>query len=200
MVRVYARTFWSERCCWRGIRVVGVGESTRVCSGRVCYCHVHHSGQNLISSPCKMEVLFDGPEVTVHVHSVTGHPRRALFEISVRATPDVEHIDRLATLLQRYLTEGNGQKLRVVIKIRHVDSERLAVPNLAQLLCIVRNLVDMRDLIDERLLGTVIQARGLDESVDAAQRMFFDFYKPRKPLRIVTSNAACEDFVQSVMR
>ena len=108
----------------------------------------------------------------------------------------VDDLDALIMILGTFVQHCDG---RIIVHARHVVSERLDPPNLQTLILIVGKLLELKDTIDLKLKGTIVQGNRIDDLVLMSKNMFLQLYKPRKPFDIVDSTEGAKLFITNIV-
>lgn len=110
-----------------------------------------------------------------------------------------DSVERLVSAMISEL-RSVAQHLRVVLHIQHVHAGSLTPPDLPTMLLIIGKLMENRDLVDERILGTCVQTQTLDDVARAARDLFLSVYVPRRPLAVVENTDDAMAFMRSLPR
>lgn len=116
--------------------------------------------------------------------------------LRIRETPDVDGLEALYTVVQTYVRDCDD---RFVLHIQHCESDTLVPPDMPRMLTIVGKLMEMRELIDTKLRGTIVQAKQIDGTVLWAKDMFLKMYTPRRAFDLVADDAAATSFVDTLL-
>ena len=126
----------------------------------------------------------------------TSAPRLHLLRVDLTCVPTGDALDALVVDLSTFAQDHDE---RYVLHIRHVDSDTLQPPNLAELLALVGRLLDLKHLVDTKFRGTLVQGRHVDDVVRTAKNLFLGLYQPRRPFDIVASDAEAAAFVDAIL-
>ena len=123
-------------------------------------------------------------------------PQRVWIGASSGSSPR-ESIERLANAMMLDL-RSVADSSRVVLHIQHVNAGDLTPPDLPTMFMIIGKLMENKDLVDERILGTCVQTQALDDVARTARDLFLSVYNPRRPLAVVENTDDAMAFMRSL--
>ena len=126
----------------------------------------------------------------------TSEPRIKIFRMDVSEVPVADELEAIMVMISTFLTNYEG---RLVVHTRHVESESLSPPDLSGMLSIVGKLMELKDIVDTKLKGTIVQGKCIDDLVLMTKNVFLGLYKPRKPFDIVASDQDTEAFIGKIL-
>lgn len=143
----------------------------------------------------RMTTVFERDDV--HVHLVgTSEPRIRILRIDVSEVPTGDALEALNLATAAFLRSCEG---RIVIHARHVQSDELKPPDMTGLMSIVGKLFELKEVVDAKLKGTIVQCKRLDDIVVATKNLFLTLYKPKREFDIVTSEQEVETFLERIL-
>ena len=118
--------------------------------------------------------------------------------VGVVATPSRDDVERLATILLAWFRDAT---VPVVLHVEHISAPgEVAPPDMPSILLIVSTLMEHREVIQSRLLGTCVQATHLDDGARVARDLFLSLYQPERPLSVVDAAEEAERFCAKCAR
>lgn len=86
-----------------------------------------------------------------------------------------------------------------VMHIEHVDSDSLDPPDLPCMMQIVGQLLQHKDLVEKKLLGTCVQAKTVDDAARVAADLFQSMWQT-DALLVVDTQEATDKFLRKMTR
>lgn len=120
-------------------------------------------------------------------------PSHDIVWFGLKSTPAREEIERLCTVVGTYIAHTER---KFALHLQHSGED--APLDAASLLCLVGRLLEHRDAIDSKLLGTCIQTTRLDDTARATATMFLSLYNPKSPFEMTDSEASARAFLKSL--
>jgi len=114
----------------------------------------------------------------------------------VKSSPNTAEIDRISTVFTTYI-RNSGHK--IILHIQHCHSPELRIPEISEMLTIVGRLLECRDLIDQKLCGTIVQALCVNTQVVFAKDLFLSMYVPKRPFDIVDNDDDATTFMKTLV-
>ena len=137
--------------------------------------------------------MYQGDWVTVTVSDRGG---AQVIWIGIEKTPSIEQVTHLSTILSTYATHSES---KLVLHIEHVAGvPRLRTPNMEEILHIVMHLMRAHAIIEEKVLGTIVKARFLDDDMLLAKNVFLNFYTPLRPFDVVVDAQEVQTFLEGI--
>lgn len=135
------------------------------------------------------ETLYASDVFTMEVAS-------GVLRARLNTTPSSDAVSDIVTRTIAYLRRCPQ---KVALHIQHVESECLEPPDLGFLLRLTADLFQHRDVVEQKVSGTCIQATKLDEPAKMARDLFFTFYRPDN-FKIVVGDDKAQAFLAKVQR
>lgn len=126
----------------------------------------------------------------------TSEPRIHILRMDISEVPVRDDLEAIMTMVSTFIEHHEG---RLVIHARHVESEKLNPPDLQGMLSIVGKLMELKDLVDTKLKGTIVQGKCIDDLVIVTKNLFLSLYKPKKPFDIVASDKEVQHFLTGIL-
>ena len=126
----------------------------------------------------------------------TSEPRIHILHMYVSEVPVGDDLDAIILMISTFIQHHEG---RLVIHARHVESDRLNPPNMQGMLSIVGKLMELKDLVDTKLKGTIVQGKCIDDLVIMTKNLFLSLYKPKKPFDIVVTDKEVKHFMSRIL-
>lgn len=142
-----------------------------------------------------MTTVYACPGVDIELMSTT-EPRIQILRVNVSEVPIADELEKILTVMSTFCENCEG---RVIFHIRHVETETLKPPDLNGMLTIVGRLMALKDLVDTKLKGMIVQGRCIDELVRVTKNLFLSLYQPKKPFDIVASEDEVECFMRGIL-
>ena len=130
--------------------------------------------------------LYASPAITVEVRG-----GRVMYA-GIVAMPGPDEIGLAAEEVVAWLRAHPDA--RAALHIQHVESDRLDAPDLGLLMRIVATLFQHRDVIEQTVCATCVQAKELDEPAKIARDLFLSLYNPAN-FKIVVGDAKAQSFL-----
>ena len=108
--------------------------------------------------------------------------------------PVGDDLDAIMLMISTFIQHHEG---RLAVHVRHVESDKLNPPNMQGMLSIVGKLMEMKDIVDTKLKGTIVQGTRIDDIVIMAKNLFLSLYKPKKPFDIVVTDKEVNHHVRN---
>ena len=112
-----------------------------------------------------------------------------VFKVDVRALPSEELVNEMAA----YVLESKGT---FVIHSEEMNPN-IPLPPVPLLFQVFHVLMQHKDTVKERLLGTCIRVQSLDERMRGLIRFALSVYKPTKPFLVTDDKAEAAEFVRA---
>jgi hypothetical protein len=126
----------------------------------------------------------------------TSEPRIQILRMDVSEMPVGDDLDAIILMISTFIQHHEG---RLVIHVRHVDTDKLNPPDMQGMLSIVGKLMEMKDVVDTKLKGTIVQGTCIDDIVIMAKNLYLSLYKPKKPFDIVASDTDVQLFLNGIL-
>lgn len=81
------------------------------------------------------------------------------------------------------------------LHIEHRDTDDLEPPDLQGFLSLAGALLEQRELLDARVMGTCLQAKRVDETVHLAHGLFLTMYRPKRAFEVLCGEEAARNFL-----
>jgi hypothetical protein len=116
--------------------------------------------------------------------------------MDISEVPVGDDFEAIIAMVSTFIQHHEG---RLVIHARHVESDKLNPPNLQGMLSIVGKLMELKDMVDTKLKGTIVQGKCIDDLVIMTKNLFLSLYKPKKPFDIVASEKDVQHFLTRIL-
>lgn len=126
----------------------------------------------------------------------TPEPRIQILRMDISEVPVGDDLDAIMVMVSTFIQHHEG---RLVIHARHVESDKLAPPDLQGMLSIVGKLMELKDMVETKLKGTIVQGKCIDDLVLMTKKLFLSLYKPKKPFDIVASEKDVQCFLTGIL-
>lgn len=126
----------------------------------------------------------------------TSEPRIQILRMDVSEVPIGDDLDAIMTMVATFIQHHEG---RLVIHARHVESDKLNPPDLQGMLSIVGKLMELKEMVETKLKGTIVQGKCIDDLVLMTKNLFLSLYKPKKPFDIVASDKEVQHFLARIL-
>ena len=126
----------------------------------------------------------------------TPEPRLRVLRVDVSDMPSMDVMDEITTTTTQIVRDCDG---RLVLHLRHVDTETLTPPDLPRLVMIAGKLMEARSDFDAKVKGTVVETKKLDDFVRAAKNALMSLFQPRGEFSIVDTPAESTMFVDGLV-
>ena len=126
----------------------------------------------------------------------TSEPRIQILRMDVREVPVRDDLEAIVLMVSTFVQHHEG---RLVIHMRHVETDNLNPPDMQGMLSIVGKLMELRETFDTKLKGAIVQGTCIDDVVLLAKNLFLGLYKPKKPFDIVASDAEVQTFMNGIL-
>lgn len=126
----------------------------------------------------------------------TSEPRIQILHMDVSEVPVGDDLEAIMLIVSTFVQHHEG---RLVIHARHVESDKLNPPDLQGMLSIVGKLMELKDMVETKLKGTIVQGKCIDDLVLMAKNLFLSLYKPKKPFDIVASDNDVQHFLAGIL-
>lgn len=126
----------------------------------------------------------------------TSEPRIQILRMDISEVPVGDDLEAIMVMISTFIQHHEG---RLVIHARHVETPELKPPNMQGMLSIVGKLMEMKDMVDTKLKGTIVQGTRIDDIVIMAKNLFLSLYKPKKPFDIVASEKDVQHFLDGIL-
>lgn len=110
-----------------------------------------------------------------------------IYLIKIYTCPTATQVDNIIN----YLLKTNG---RIIVHAKHAQ-EGILMPTIDVIYHIYNRLTTHKSEIENRLIGTVIHARHLDELTNYFINIALTLYKPMKPVCITDDNKKVIEFI-----
>lgn len=143
--------------------------------------------------------VFAAPGVTVSHGRIAGEEDTGirLARIDVCALPHGAAFDRFLDELRAYI---DAVDYKVVLQIRHVESDRLDPPDMPSMLRIASTLFELGDRFHETVCGTVLQVRCIDAIVRVAYDAFVALWTPSRPIKVTDCAHRAAELTRGIAR
>ena len=125
-----------------------------------------------------------------YMHSVDITCRRGYCWMGIKDLPTLDEIDCIAAHMVK-----EAQKGQFILHIEHVGEGALPIPTWAHLQRALTHMYAQARLIRAHLLGTIVQYRQMDATVQFVQHIVLSLYKPQKPLLITNDKTQIRAFI-----
>ena len=126
----------------------------------------------------------------------TSEPRIQILRMDISEVPAGDDLDAIMLMISTFVQHHEG---RLVVHARHVETDKLNPPDLQGMLSIVGKLMELRDTIETKLKGTLVQGKCIDDLVIVTKNLFLSLYKPKKPFDIVASEKDVQHFLNGIL-
>lgn len=126
----------------------------------------------------------------------TSEPRIQIMRLDISEVPVGDDLEAVMLMMSTFIQHHEG---RLVVHARHVETPELKPPNMQGMLSIVGKLMEMKDTVDTKLKGTIVQGTRIDDLVIMAKNLFLSLYKPKKPFDIVVTDTEVQDFMAGIL-
>ena len=127
----------------------------------------------------------------------TSEPRIQILRMDVSEVPVGDDLDAIMVMVSTFIQHHEG---RLVIHARHVETPELKPPDLQGMLSIVGKLMELKDMVETKLKGTIVQGKCIDDLVLMTKNLFLSLYKPKKPFDIVASEKDVNKFMTGILK
>ena len=107
--------------------------------------------------------------------------------------------DRVDTMVNVVVEQFANLHVKVILHIQHCETDDLHPPDWMQMMSIVAALMRNKEVIEKKLVGTILQAKNIDETVKAAKGMFDSVYQTHCRFDIVTTGTEVATFLEEVL-
>ena len=128
--------------------------------------------------------------------SPTSEPRIQILHMDISEVPVGDDLEAIMTMVATFIEHHEG---RLVIHARHVESDKLNPPDLQGMLSIVGKLMELKDMVETKLKGTIVQGKCIDDLVIVTKNLFLSLYKPKNPFDIVASDKDVQHFLDGIL-
>lgn len=115
----------------------------------------------------------------------TSEPRIHILRMDISEVPVGDDLEAIMVVISTFIEHHEG---RLVIHARHVTTDKLNPPDLQGMLSIVGKLIELKDIVETKLKGTIVQGKCIDDLVLVTKNIFLSLYKPKKPFDIVAAD------------
>lgn len=126
----------------------------------------------------------------------TSEPRIQILCMDISEVPVGDDLDAIMLMISTFIQHHEG---RLVIHARHVETPELKPPDLQGMLSIVGKLMELKDMVETKLKGTIVQGKCIDDLVLLTKNLFLSLYKPKKPFDIVASEKDVQHFLTGIL-
>jgi len=126
----------------------------------------------------------------------TSEPRIQILRMDVSEVPAGDDLDAIMVMVSTFIQHHEG---RLVVHARHVETDKLNPPDLQGMLSIVGKLMELKDMVETKLKGTIVQGKCIDDLVIVTKNLFLGLYKPKKPFDIVASEKDVQHFLTGIL-
>lgn len=126
----------------------------------------------------------------------TSEPRIQILCMDISEVPVGDDLDAIMLMISTFIQHHEG---RLVIHARHVETPELKPPDLQGMLSIVGKLMELKDMVETKLKGTIVQGKCIDDLVLITKNLFLSLYKPKKPFDIVASEKDVQHFLTAIL-
>lgn len=158
----------------------------RLSTGPICWCTVRVTA---------MTTVCQRPGFVVSL-AETSEPRIQILRMDISEVPVGDDLEAFILMISTFIQNHEG---RLVLHARHVASDKLNPPDLQGMLSIVGKLMELKDMVDTKLKGTIVQGRRIDDLVIMTKNIFLSLYKPKKPFDIVASEGDAQHFLAGIL-
>ena len=138
--------------------------------------------------------LYECDEVSMEIRPVDS--QRDIIWIGIRVTPNVQLVSKLSTILEAWARNTDS---KFIFWANHLkDSAELKIPDIPTMIHIIGRLMDHKDLLETRLLGTCVETRNMNDACSFARDQFLALYKPIKPFTIVEGEEKALAFLKTI--
>tara|TARA_B110001452_G_C15235891_1_gene427891 strand:+ start:671 stop:1066 length:396 start_codon:yes stop_codon:yes gene_type:complete len=116
--------------------------------------------------------------------------------MDISQTPVGDDLEAIMLMISTFIQH---HEKRLVIHARHVETPELKPPDLQGMLSIVGKLMELKDSIEKKLKGTIVQGTRIDDLVILTKNVFLGLYKPNKPFDIVASEEEVQHFMTKIL-
>lgn len=142
-----------------------------------------------------MTTMCQRPGIVVSL-AETSEPRIKILRLDISEVPVGDDLEALMLMVSTFIQHHEG---RLVIHGRHVETPELKPPNMQGMLSIVGKLMEIKDLVDTKLKGTIVQGKCIDDLVLVTKNLFLSLYKPSKPFDIVVTDKEVNHFMAGIL-
>ena len=142
-----------------------------------------------------MTTVCQRPGFTVSL-APTSEPRIHILGMDISEVPVGDDLDAIMLMISTFVENHEG---RLVVHARHVESDKLNPPDLQGMLSIVGKLMELKDMVETKLKGTIVQGKCIDDLVIMTKNLFLSLYKPKKPFDIVASDKDVKHFLDGIL-
>lgn len=126
----------------------------------------------------------------------TSESRIQILCMDISQTPVGDDLEAIMLMISTFIQH---HEKRLVIHARHVETPELKPPDLQGMLSIVGKLMELKDSIEKKLKGTIVQGTRIDDLVILTKNVFLGLYKPNKPFDIVASEEEVQHFMTKIL-
>lgn len=126
----------------------------------------------------------------------TSEPRIQIMRLDISEVPVGDDLEAVMLMISTFIQHHEG---RLVIHARHVETPELKPPNMQGMLSIVGKLMELKDMVDTKLKGTIVQGTRIDDLVIMTKNLFLSLYKPKKPFDIVVTEKEVKHFMAGIL-
>jgi hypothetical protein len=112
--------------------------------------------------------------------------------LELSKTPKTKHLAEITKTIHSYVTE---HKKRVMLMIKHVDSDSLEVLDIPSMIDLVKMLLGVEEDTKKYIKGTIMHVKEVNELVMCAKQMFCTLHNIQN-FEIVTTNDEVTRFFQ----
>lgn len=118
-----------------------------------------------------------------------------VFWVGLKRLPTDVELDKIIGACMLAFEKTNE---RLILHFEHIDEHALEIPSFDMIKKIVGVLMAKRERLREKLLGSIFEARFLDEKTKVMRDLFLSLYKPVSPLMITDDKAEIEHFAEQL--
>lgn len=126
----------------------------------------------------------------------TSEPRIGILRMDFSEIPVGDEMDAVILIISAFIKHHEG---RLVIHARHVNSSKLIPPNMQGMLSIVGKILELKDIVNTKLKGTIVQGTCIDDLVIMAKNMFLTIYQPKTPFDVVVTDEDVTKFMAKIL-
>jgi hypothetical protein len=118
-------------------------------------------------------------------------------EIGVKVVPEERKLNELMGEVEAFCKRCEK---RVMIVIRHIETDELVPPELPAMISMVKKIVDLKDLVEKKCAGVVIRGKYVDDRAKTAMDIFEKLYNPPFYLKMVSSEEELDKIISKIKR
>lgn len=127
----------------------------------------------------------------------TSEVRIQILRMDISEVPTGDDMDAIMLMISTFIQHHEG---RLVVHLRHVETPELKPPNIQDMLSIVGKLMELKDILETKLKGIIVQGKCIDDLVTVTKNIFLSLYKPKKPFDIVSSEKEVQHIVAGILK